>query len=60
MVAIQNSTGGIIIPMDGDGRNDPTAIPRLPHRLSEGFVSGWREQREDSARTHRLQSSFKH
>lgn len=58
MAAIQNSTGDVIIPMDGDGQNDPADIPRLLARLAEGFdvVSGWREAREDNALTRRLPS----
>jgi len=50
MAAIQNSTGDVIIPMDGDGQNDPADIPRLLGKLAEGYdvVSSWREQREDS------------
>jgi glycosyltransferase involved in cell wall biosynthesis len=49
MAAFQHSTGDVIIPMDGDGQNDPADIPRLLDKLSEGFdvVSGWRIGRED-------------
>ena len=49
MAAFQHSTGGVIIPMDGDGQNDPADIHRLLDKLSEGFdvVSGWRTQRDD-------------
>ena len=49
MAAFQHSTGDVIIPMDGDGQNDPADIPRLLGKLSEGFdvVSGWRTQRDD-------------
>src|SRR5712672_1122763 len=49
MAAFQHSTGDVIIPMDGDGQNDPADIPRLLDKLSEGFdvVSGWRTQRDD-------------
>jgi glycosyltransferase involved in cell wall biosynthesis len=58
MAAIQNSTGDIVIPMDGDGQNDPDDIPRLIAKLAEGFdvVSGWRTTREDNALTRRLPS----
>ncbi len=47
MAAFQHSTGEVIIPMDGDGQNDPADIPRLLDKLSEGFdvVSGWRTPR---------------
>jgi glycosyltransferase involved in cell wall biosynthesis len=58
MAAIQNSTGDIVIPMDGDGQNDPADIPRLLAKLAEGFdvVSGWRTIRQDDALTRRLPS----
>jgi glycosyltransferase involved in cell wall biosynthesis len=58
MAAIQNSSGDIVIPMDGDGQNDPADIPRLLAKLAEGFdiVSGWRVAREDKALTRRLPS----
>jgi glycosyltransferase involved in cell wall biosynthesis len=43
MAAIQNSSGDIVIPMGGDGQNDPADIPRLLEKLAEGLdvVSGW-------------------
>ena len=58
MAAIQNSTGDVVIPMDGDGQNDPADIPPLLAKLAEGFdvVSGWRVAREDNALTRRLPS----
>lgn len=58
MAAIQNSTGEIIITMDGDGQNDPADIPRLLDKLAEGFdvVSGWRAERADPALTRRAPS----
>jgi glycosyltransferase involved in cell wall biosynthesis len=58
MAAIQNGSGDIVIPMDGDGQNDPADIPRLLDKLAEGFdvVSGWRVDREDNAMTRRLPS----
>jgi glycosyltransferase involved in cell wall biosynthesis len=58
MAAIANSTGGVIVPMDGDGQNDPADIPRLLAKLAEGFdvVSGWRVAREDRL-TRRLPSA---
>jgi glycosyltransferase involved in cell wall biosynthesis len=59
MAAIQNSAGDVIIPMDGDGQNDPADIPRLLAKLAEGFdvVSGWRVVREDNRLTRRLPSA---
>jgi glycosyltransferase involved in cell wall biosynthesis len=58
MAAIQHSGGDVVIPMDGDGQNDPADIPRLLEKLGEGFdvVSGWRLAREDHALTRRLPS----
>ncbi len=58
MAAIQHSTGDVIIPMDGDGQNDPADIPRLLAKLDEGYdlVSGWRTTRQDDALTRRLPS----
>ena len=58
MAGIQNSTGAVIVAMDGDGQNDPADIPRLLEKLAEGFdvVSGWREKRHDNALTRRLPS----
>src|SRR5215472_16862394 len=58
MAAIQNSTGAVVIPMDGDGQNDPADIPRLLAKLDEGYdvVSGWRLARQDRALTRRLPS----
>jgi glycosyltransferase involved in cell wall biosynthesis len=49
MAGFQHSAGGVIVPMDGDGQNDPADIPRLLQKLSEGFdvVSGWRVVRDD-------------
>src|SRR6516165_3294430 len=60
MAAIQNSTGDVIIPIDGDGQNDPADIPRLLAKLAEGFdvVSGWRVAREDNRLTRRLPSAI--
>jgi len=45
--------GRIIVPLDGDGQNDPADIPRLIARLETGFdiVSGWRRKRHDNAIT---------
>jgi glycosyltransferase involved in cell wall biosynthesis len=57
MAAFQRSTGDVVIPMDGDGQNDPADIPRLLDKLSEGFdvISGWRRRRDDNI-TRRLPS----
>lgn len=46
---IDNSSGEIIVPIDGDLQNDPADIPRLLSKLDEGYdvVSGWRVKRQD-------------
>lgn len=46
---IDAAAGEIIIPMDGDGQNDPTDIPKLLKKIDEGYavVSGWRKNRKD-------------
>jgi glycosyltransferase involved in cell wall biosynthesis len=58
MAGMQQASGDVIVPMDADGQNDPTDIPRLLAKLDEGFdvVSGWRREREDKALTRRLPS----
>src|SRR5882672_10565749 len=58
MAAMGHSTGDVIIPMDGDGQNDPADIPRLLAKLAEGYdvVSGWRTSRQDGALSRRLPS----
>lgn len=51
MVAgIDNSSGEIIITIDGDLQNDPSDIPILLKKIDEGYdiVSGWRKKRKDS------------
>ena len=40
----------VIVPLDGDGQNEPDEIERLVDKLGEGYdvVSGWRKDRKDS------------
>ena len=47
---IKNSSGEIVITMDGDLQNDPADIPLLLEEMKKGFdiVSGWRWQRKDT------------
>ena len=47
---IKNARGDIIVTLDGDGQNDPAAIPSLLVKLNEGYdaVCGWRIKRMDS------------
>jgi glycosyltransferase involved in cell wall biosynthesis len=37
MAGFDFATGDIIIPLDGDGQNDPQDIPRIVAKLDEGF-----------------------
>lgn len=46
---IKNSSGEIIVTMDGDLQNDPADIKLLLNKMNEGYdvVSGWRKSRKD-------------
>lgn len=50
MAGFDFAQGDVIIPMDGDGQNDPADIPRMLNLIEQGFdvVSGWRKDRQDS------------
>ncbi len=56
MAGFDYASGHTIIPMDGDGQNDPEDIPRMLAKLDEGYevCSGWRKDRQDNA----LQRNF--
>jgi glycosyltransferase involved in cell wall biosynthesis len=58
MAGFDHARGQVLVPMDGDGQNDPADIPALLAKLEEGYdvVSGWREQRQDPAFTRVLLS----
>jgi glycosyltransferase involved in cell wall biosynthesis len=58
--ALDLSRGRILVPIDGDGQNDPADIPRLLARLGDGHdvVSGWRKDRKDPWLTRRLPSQI--
>jgi glycosyltransferase involved in cell wall biosynthesis len=50
-VGIKKSNNDYIIPMDGDGQNDPKDIPMMIKYLEDNnldIVSGWRKDRKDS------------
>ncbi|GAB4172481.1 MAG: glycosyltransferase family 2 protein [Terrimicrobiaceae bacterium] len=51
MAGFDFASGDVIIPMDGDGQNDPADIPRMLATLDQGFdvCSGWRKDRQDNA-----------
>lgn len=58
MAGLDHARGEIVVSMDGDGQNDPAEIPKLLHKLEEGYsaVSGWRKDRKDKALSRRLPS----
>ncbi|MFA5363386.1 MAG: glycosyltransferase family 2 protein [Candidatus Omnitrophota bacterium] len=45
----RNSSGMILVTIDGDGQNNPADIPRIIEALEKGFdfVGGWRQRRKD-------------
>jgi glycosyltransferase involved in cell wall biosynthesis len=49
MAGFDHARGEVIIPLDGDGQNDPADIPKMLAVLDQGFdvVSGWRKDRQD-------------
>lgn len=55
---IDNSSGKVIVLLDGDLQNDPADIPRLLEKLDEGYdmVSGWRKDRKEPFWQRRLPS----
>lgn len=58
---IVSAEGEILVPLDADLQNDPKDIPRLLHKLADGFdvVSGWRQGRwSNNILTRRLPSFF--
>lgn len=56
---LDHASGGILIPMDADGQNDPADIGKLIEKLDQGYdvVSGWRKERKDKLLTRRVPSS---
>ena len=60
MAGIDASSGGIIIPMDGDLQNDPKDIKNLLNKLNEGYdvCSGWRKDRKDNPLKRNLPSKL--
>jgi len=51
MAGFDFASGQIIIPMDGDGQNDPRDIPKMLEVIESGYdvCSGWRKDRQDNA-----------
>jgi glycosyltransferase involved in cell wall biosynthesis len=49
MAGFDYAQGEVIIPLDGDGQNDPADIAKMLELLNRGYdvVSGWRKDRQD-------------
>lgn len=54
----QQSSGSVIVALDGDGQNDPADIFSLVDLLETGYdcVSGWRKERHDGSLSRNLPS----
>jgi glycosyltransferase involved in cell wall biosynthesis len=50
MAGFDFAKGDILIPIDGDGQNDPADISKMLALLEQGYdvVSGWRKDRQDN------------
>jgi glycosyltransferase involved in cell wall biosynthesis len=50
MAGFDFAQGNILIPIDGDGQNDPADIAKMLDLLEHGYdvVSGWRKDRQDN------------
>jgi glycosyltransferase involved in cell wall biosynthesis len=50
MAGFDFAKGDILIPIDGDGQNDPADIAHMLAMLEQGYdvVSGWRKDRQDN------------
>jgi len=55
---VDQSTGEILVFMDGDLQNDPIDIPQMLAKMEEGYdvVSGWRKDRQDAHISRKLPS----
>ncbi|MFP3895673.1 MAG: glycosyltransferase family 2 protein [Anaerolineales bacterium] len=55
-----HARGDIVITIDADLQNDPSSIPDLLDKMSEGYdvVSGWRKDRKDNFLTRKLPSKI--
>jgi len=60
MAGLDVATGEILVLMDADLQNDPSDIPILIAKLSEGYdlVSGWRKDRKDASATRIIPSQI--
>jgi glycosyltransferase involved in cell wall biosynthesis len=50
MAGFDFAKGQVLIPIDGDGQNDPADIGKMLELLEQGYdvVSGWRKDRQDN------------
>jgi len=50
MAGFDFAKGRVLIPVDGDGQNDPADIAKMLELLEQGYdvVSGWRKDRQDN------------
>jgi glycosyltransferase involved in cell wall biosynthesis len=50
MAGFDYARGKVLIPIDGDGQNDPADIEKMLALLEQGYdvVSGWRKDRQDN------------
>ncbi len=57
---LDQSTGEVVVLIDGDLQNDPADIPRLLEQIDAGYdvVSGWRKHRQDPLLTRILPSTL--
>jgi glycosyltransferase involved in cell wall biosynthesis len=60
MAGFDHARGEVIIPLDGDGQNDPADIPKMLELLDQGYdvVSGWRKDRQDNYIQRNIPSIF--
>jgi len=57
---IENSTGDVVITMDGDLQNDPAEIPQMIEKLDQGYdlIAGWRKDRKDKLVSRKIPSKI--
>src|SRR5215468_11949462 len=60
MAGFDYARGDVIVPLDGDGQNDPADIPKMLAILEQGYdvVSGWRKDRQDNHIKRNIPSIF--
>jgi glycosyltransferase involved in cell wall biosynthesis len=60
MAGFDYARGEVIVPLDGDGQNDPADIAKMLDALDQGVdvVSGWRKDRQDDYMQRNVPSIF--